>query len=235
MRVHPVASAALFVMLLSVLSAQTVDADKGAELLRSRVSKFVVHQGTIFEGVAKLSSEQEGLALAFEDILRTKISDAAASDVRFDLQLENQTFSNILDALCQADPRFTWSNSSTVINVYPRSTIGDDSYLLNRRLSDTELKNITDAEQAVFGVIAHLPPPFEQIALAQAGGDTSYGSPWNPHFHDTNVREAFNLIAQRLGPRAGWVFNGSKEFRTLGFHNREIHYSSSGSINGDAK
>jgi hypothetical protein len=104
--------------------------------------------------------------------------------------------------------------------------MGDGLYLMNRRIPQLELKNATDAGETVFAVVAQLPPPFEQIAYAQAGGDTSYTAPWNATFREITVRQAFNLLARHLGTRGGWVFNGSNDFRTVGFHKLQIHYRS---------
>jgi hypothetical protein len=182
--------------------------------------------GTVLDGLAQLSAEPVGVAFAFENILKARVNDPPVPESRFDLILEKGTIKEILDELCRKDDRYTWARDGSTINVYPRATINDNSYLLNRRLKQLELKGVREAGQALFAIVAQLPLPFEQIAFTQAGGDISYPEPWNERLSDLTVRHALNLAARHMGPKGGWILNGSSEFRTVGFHNREIHYTS---------
>jgi len=201
-------------------------ADAGAAALATRVATFSIHNATVFDGVAQLSSERTELSFALEDVLKTKFSDSAVPHSHFDLNLQNRTISEILDALCSKDVTYTWTRDGLTVNVFPRSIVDDSSYLPNRQLGQSDLRGVTDTEQAVFAIVARLPPPFEQIACAQAGGDTSYAVPWDVTFRNLTIRQAFNLIARHLGSRGGWVLGGSREFRTIGFHKGTIHYNS---------
>lgn len=79
----------------------------------------------------------------------------------------------------------------------------------------------------MFAAVAHLPPPFEQIAFAQAGGNTTFSTPWRATFENLTLRQAFNLIARNIAPRGRWALSGSREFRTIGFHIQRIHQSPS--------
>jgi hypothetical protein len=198
----------------------------GASLLSARVPTIIIHNGTLLEGLAQLSVQPVELSLSFEEILKPKASSPPAAEIRFDLDLRNRTISEILDALCSRDRRYAWKLDGFTINVYPQATEGDVAYLMNRHIPRLELKDVKDAGEAMFVVVEQLPRPFEQIAFAQAGGDTSYSSPWTATLADLTVRQAFNLLARHLGSKGGWVFSGSNEFRTIGFHNRQIHYSS---------
>jgi hypothetical protein len=47
-----------------------------------------------------------------------------------------------MDTLCKSDRRYTWSVDGSSVNVYPRETVGNSSYLLNRELHSIALKNI---------------------------------------------------------------------------------------------
>jgi hypothetical protein len=193
-------------------------ADPGAVALVARVPRFLVHNATVLDGIAELSSKRPELSYAFEEVLKTKFNDPEPPQQRFDLSLENQTASEILDALCSSDARYAWIRDGLTVNVYPRSTSNDNSYFPNRQITQLELQQVTSTDQAVFAVAGQLPRPFEQIALAQLGGDTTYATAWTATFRNISVRQALNLIALRLGPGGGWVFGGSREFRTIGFH-----------------
>jgi len=220
-----------FVYIATALAAGIMNANAQVSsltgtVLEARVPVFVIQNGTLLDGLAQLSKQSTGLSFTFEQILKTRFSDSLAPEVRFDLSLEKETIKTILNKLCKMDARYTWESDDSTINVYPQAIINDSSYVMNRRLNPLELKNITDADQAVFAIVAQIPPPFEQIALAQAGGNTSYSTPWNETLVNITVRHAFNLVARHMAPTGGWILNGSREFRTIGFHTREIHYSS---------
>jgi hypothetical protein len=124
--------------------------------------------------------------------------------------LDNKTIREALTALCNADGHYTWTRDGTTINVYPKETVGDGSYLMNRRLPRLELKDAPTAQDAMFGAVAQLPPPFEQIAFAQAGGNTRFPMPLRARFENLTLRQALNLIARNIAPRAGWVLSGSR-------------------------
>ncbi len=223
--------AAAFLCAVAALTAYTPNArgqmpDVGKTLLDARVPSFVIRGGTLLDGLAQLSAEPVEISFAFEDSLKARVNDPPVPESRFDLRLEKRTIKEILDELCRMDGRYTWARDGSMINVYPRATINDKSYLLNRRLKQLELRGVREAGQALFAIVAQIPPPFEQITFAQAGGDISYPEPWNERLRDLTVRHALNLAARHLGPKGGWVLSGSSDFRTVGFHNREIHYSS---------
>lgn len=205
-----------------VTAQESADARTAGQLAR-RVAIFEVHNGTLLDGLARLSAEDLQLSFAFEDILRPKFADPRAAPIRFNLVLHDRTVREILDSLCERDVRYMWRQYESTINVYPRSAEADKSYLMNRRLPQLELKSLKNAGEAVFAIVGQLPPPFEQIAWSQGGGDVSYELPWTGTLRNLTVRQAFDRVALSLGPNGGWVFNGSREFRTIGFHNRRLH------------
>ncbi len=156
----------------------------------------------------------------FEKILKEKVSNPDPPEVAFDVKLENKSLREILDALCNADPRFTWSQDGPFVNFYPRATVDDPSYLLNRKLTKLELRNVTAAQGGLLAIHRQLPPPAEQIAHAQLGGDDPYPpEPWTVDFNDITVRQAVNRLAEHGGPYGIWIFSGSKDFRSFGFFN----------------
>jgi hypothetical protein len=196
----------------------------GSSPLADRVQSIIVHNGTILDGLAQLSAQSSELSFSFEEILKPKFNDPEAPQVRFDLDVRNRAVSEALDALCERDVRYTWTLDGAAVNVFPRRVEHDSSYLVNRRIPQLELKDLKNAGEAAFAVVAELPPPFEQIAYAQAGGDISYAAPWHASLRNVTVRQAFNLIARQLNTRGGWILSGSVDFRTIGFHNGPILY-----------
>jgi len=209
--------------------AQVTGVDAASEALKEnvlprKISDFAMTQGTLFDGLKSLSSGPVPFALGFEETLREKFTDPATLDPRFDLHLRNKTVGEILDALCAADSRYAWSVDGSAINVYPRATIGDVSYLLNRRLVKLNLNRIADIDQGLLAIAHQLPPPEEQLAHVQMGGDSSYPpQPWDASFQDLTVRQAINRLTAHMGPYACWVFHGSRDFRAFTFLRAGFH------------
>jgi hypothetical protein len=209
-------------MILVTASGQSED--HATPSWSERLPEFVLTDGTVLEGVKKLSSEQKGFSFGFENVLRAKFSDPPVTDVRFSLRLENKSVREILDALCEADRRYTWSAGDSFVNVYPLASVDDSHYLPNRKLAKLEIRNITDVEQGLLAIAQQLPPPEEQVAHVQLGGDASYPpGPWSRSFENLTVREAVNLLTNHMGARACWIFGGSLDFRSFAFFRWGFH------------
>jgi hypothetical protein len=186
--------------------------------LDTNVADFFLSNQTIFEGVSELNSEAVPFSFGFEKILKAKFDDPPIPDPNISLILRNASVKEILDALCKADQRYSWAVDGSTINVYPRRTIGDPSYLLNRHLDKLEIKNIIDIQQGLLAIAQQIPPPKEQIAHAQMGGDSSYPpEPWATIFEGLTVRQAVNRLTGQMGPHSAWLFNGSQDFRAFSF------------------
>jgi hypothetical protein len=226
--IRPLFSVTLLLSLGS-LGAEAQIVDLAEQLLDRRVPKFEMRNGTLFDGVARLSAEPTQLAFAFEDLLTAHPHDPLPPEVPLSIHLDNGTIRELLTTMCRADGRYTWTRDGTTVNVYPKETVGGGSYLMNRRLPRLELTGVSAAEDAMFAAVTQLPPPFEQIAFAQAGGDTSFPTPWKTTFENLTLRHALNLIARNISFRGGWVLSGSRDFRTVGFHNQRIHESQTNS------
>lgn len=187
--------------------------------LSTVVPDFWLASQNIFDGVSELNSESVPLAFGFERVLKLKFEDPPIPDPFINVSLQNATVKEILDALCNADPRYTWAKDGSTVNIYPRDTIEDSSYLLNRRLSKLDVKNITDIQQGLLAIARQLPAPVEQIAHAQIGGDASYPSqPWSVTLENVTVRQAVNRLAEHMGAHDAWLFYGSREFRAFSFY-----------------
>jgi len=103
--------------------------------------------------------------------------------------------------------------------IYPRVTVQDSKYLLNRKLARFRISGITDIDHGLFAIPKQLPGPLEQIAHSQIGGDDSYAiEPWTASFNDISVRQAINRLAEHMGKSSLWIFGGSDEFRYFAFY-----------------
>jgi len=216
----------LVATLIATADARAQSNDPGASLLSTRIPIIAIRNGIVLDVLVQLSDQSTGLSFSFEDVLRAKFGDPPSPLVRFDLNLGNTAVSDVLDELCARDRRFAWQRDGLTVNIYPRATEGESSYVMNRHLPQLELRSIKDAGEAAFAIVGQLPPPFEQIAIAQSGGDISYASPWTGSLRSLTVRQALNLAARQIAPRGGWIFSGANDFRTIGFYTGRLHYSS---------
>ena len=152
-----------------------------------------------------------GLHFGIEEVLRERFSEVPDRSIRFSLTLENTTVRDIVETLCQFDSRFTWSTDGLSINVFPRETIGNSTYLLNRELEEISPNNIANPYEALTALAKLLPG--EQLGYAGIGGGDSYPELWSRVFRHLTVRQLMNRISEHFGPRGGWIWSGSKDQR----------------------
>jgi hypothetical protein len=196
------------------------------KFLDAKVPEFELQNQTLVDGLWMLARAPAPFAFGFEKVLKKRLSDPDIPEPRLRLQLNNKTVREILDALCDADPRFTWSMDGPTVNVFPRAAIDDSSYLLNRKLERFELKNATDVQNGLLAIVRQLPPPVEQVANAQLGGADPYPpEPWTVTYYNLTVRQVINRLALHGGPCGIWIFGGSADFRAFGFFNTYLRCS----------
>ena len=218
---------ALLIFVAAVMQASAVPARQAGPVptresafLEANLSEFEVHKQTLLEALLKLARGPAPFGFGFEKILKEKLSDPEIPDPALSLELQNKSVREILDALCQADQRYTWSVDGTTVDVYPRAVTSDKSYLLNRELPKLELKNATDVQDGLLAISRQLPPPKEQIAIAQAGGADPYPpDPWTVTFENVTVRKVVNRLTEHGGRCGYWIFGGARDFRAFGFFN----------------
>jgi hypothetical protein len=144
---------------------------------------------------------------------------ASAPPLRtFDTWIAAGTLTGSLNSLCDLDPTFSWQGIGHTVNVFPRALAKDSSYLFNKEIDDLELKGVADAQEAVFAVVDQAPGQKQQIAVLQSGRSLRFAKPWTASFKNISVREAFDRIADQLGPTSGWQFEGATDFRVITFH-----------------
>lgn len=212
----------LFTLAGTFATAQQLPAPSGSagKFLDAKLPEFELHNQTLIDGLWELARAPAPFAFGFEKVLKNKLADPDIPDLRFGLQLKNKSVREVLDALCHADPRFTWSVDGATVNVFPRAAIDDSSYLLNRKLERFELKNATDVQNGLLAIVHQLPPPVEQVANAQLGGADPYPpEPWTVTYYNLTVRQVVNRLAAHGGPCGIWIFGGAKDFRAFGFFN----------------
>jgi hypothetical protein len=158
-----------------------------------KIAHLDVTNAILRDGISELSlSNIEGLHLGFEEIIRGNIQDdPRALSTRFSLHLQDKSVREILEALCQADERYTWSEDETSINVFPRAAKSDPSYLLNLRIDNSAVSDIPDPNQGLTPLSKRFPE--QQVGYYGGGGEDSYAERW------TSGAE-FRPLISRLGP-----------------------------------
>jgi hypothetical protein len=196
-------------------------------VLNFEISAFNLNDETIEVGLKRLASGSAAFAMGFEHELKSKQTDPPIPNPRLTLHLTATTVRGALDAMCHADGRYTWSTDDTFINVYPIKTVNLGSYLMNRRLTKLDLKELTDIQQGLWAIANQLPPPREQVAIAQIGGDDTYpAEPWTTRYENLTVRQAINRLVRHMGERASWAFTGSTDFRAFAFNKQGFFFDS---------
>lgn len=119
--------------------------------LDTKIGHFDLGDAILRDGLSKLSQETVGgLHLGFEEIIRDQIQDdPRALSPHFSLHLTNTTVREILDALCEDDIRYAWSEDGASTNVYPRATENNSSYLLKLQIDHIAVSGIPDPDQAL--------------------------------------------------------------------------------------
>jgi hypothetical protein len=206
-----------------------------SKLLDTKVLYFVMDNETLVDGLWKLAKGSRPFAFGFENVLKPSSTIDSFQEPKFSLELKDKSVREVLDELCKADSRFTWSTDGNTVNVYPRSTENDPSYLLNRKLETFRLQDATDVQHGLLAIVRQLPPPVEQIANAQMGGDDPYPrEPWTVSYHNLTVRQIVNRLALHGGPCGIWIFGGTIDFRAFGFFNTYLHCATANLKSSDA-
>lgn len=182
------------------------------------VDRFDVSDSILRVGLSELSLKGiEGLHLGFEEILRDKIQDdPRKANSHFSLHLEKKKVRQIIEALCDSDGRYTWSEAGASVNVYPRAIKDDPSYLFNLRIGHIELTAVPDPDQALTPLSKLFPD--QQIGYFGPGlGNNAYSEPWNATFDNITVRQFIDQIAEHMGSRTSWVWEGGRQERMFTF------------------
>ncbi len=185
-------------------------------VLGAVIERFELKEATLLEGVSRLSMEPiTGLHVGLEEVLRARLQDPRDRSVQFSVNLSHKTVKDVVEALCRLDRRYTWSMDGESINVYPRSIVGDGGYLLNIKLDAIAVSRIADPQHGLTPLARLLPD--QPIGYAQIGGDSDYAETWTASFDHLTVRQFINGLAEHMGPRTAWIWQGGKDSRAFAF------------------
>jgi len=225
---NPLTAIACLSALLSAGSSGLVIPGAGEAdfaLLDQEVPRYELTDGSLVDGLAELSRIRTlRLHLGIEEILRERLQGPSDRSVRFSLVLEHKSVRDILNTLCGWDARYTWSTDGASINVYPWARTYDRTDLLNFEIERIELRGIPDPYQALTPLVKLFPE--EPIGYMQSGGDSSYQSPWTVTFEHLTVRQLANRIAEHMGQRTAWIWQGGKDCRMFTFLRGGFHTGS---------
>jgi hypothetical protein len=184
--------------------------------LDQEVAHYEFTNGSIIDGLAELSQNRSvQLHLGIEEILRERLQSPLDRSVRFSVVLEHKSVRDLLNALCSYDARYTWSTDGQTINVYPQARVSDPTDLLNFHIERIELAEVPDPDQALTPLSKLFPG--EEIGYMQLGGEAAYDAPWTATFENLTVRQFMNRIAEHIGPRTVWSWQGGKDARVFSF------------------
>jgi hypothetical protein len=213
--------AALLLLLTSIssfspggLAKQDATSTPSRDPFEQKVEVMTLQDETIFDALAKLD-QSYGLSISVEGILPPS---GVVTNPKFTAETKNRTVTDILSWLCSLDPRYTWLRDGNAANLYPRKFQNDKNYFFNRILPVLEFKDIRESSDAAISVVHQLGDAEEHLFFMGIGGTQTFAAPWTATFHDITVRQALNLIAQRLGPTYGWQIGGHIGTRLILFH-----------------
>jgi hypothetical protein len=208
---------------------QTLHTDQEAQIaaklpLDVSVERFDVTDAIMRSGLSELSLKHiSDLHLGFEEIIREKIQDdPRVTSPHFSIHLRHKSVREVLDELCKADFRYAWSADGNTINVYPRATANERSYLLNLWIDKISVNDIPDPDQALMPLSRLFPS--QQLGYAGPGlGDNTYAKPWTAVFDSLTVRQFINRLAEHMGSQTSWVWRGGENERLFTFLKGGFH------------
>ncbi len=213
---------ALFLLLSLCLANSTRAQNKGAgedasDALQQNVRVLRLENETFFVGVAKLNSLTRNVGFSVELVPGTPTS-APPPSPSFKEQIQDASLEKALDWLCSLDPRYTWRRDGSTVNIFPRSTLHDQNYFFNRRLSTLVFREVSKPMEAVSSVVRPVSKPNESLVSWQ--GIEDFPKPWTASLANVSVRQALNRIAQQLGPGYGWLVAGNPQVMIFSFHSQ---------------
>ncbi|HXM94367.1 MAG TPA: hypothetical protein VOA64_08960 [Candidatus Dormibacteraeota bacterium] len=196
-------------------------------ILSERVGSFHIENGTMEEGLRTLrQTNKTRILIGLEKVAHRQNE----KEKTLSLSLSGATVDEILNGLCQQDPRYTYQIASgLLIHVYPKNGLSDPAGLLSLRVSRFSIANRV-SPAAVIQRIGELAPElasymsnqqaeyYAQHALSPPGSPGAYMSGnMDPQIHldlhDVTVREILNavvLYSQQLNEQTSADWTGNK-------------------------
>lgn len=201
------------------LEQQAAAGNRSTDAFDQQVEHLELRDESIFTAISKLSQSVD-VAFSIEGILLPKQEIQPPPDPKFSATIQGKTLKEVLDWLCAMDPRYTWRRDGNTTNFFPSAKLDDKLYFLNRKIPLIMLHEAKDAGDAVFAALQQLPEPKAHLIFLQAGGSLRFAKLWTETMSDLTVRQAFNRIAQELGPTFGWQIGGTQSSPIIMFHYR---------------
>ncbi|MCU1284247.1 MAG: hypothetical protein JWO13_597 [Acidobacteriales bacterium] len=189
--------------------------------LALRIKRFEVKEKTLPQAIAELTHLPADLHLGLEELPRANMNDPRDTSIQFSMLLQNKTIKQILEAICDADKRYTWSVDQSTINVYPLSIAEERDYLLNLKIRAISINDISHPEEALTPLAQLMPT--RQIGYMGLSGNNEYPSKWSADFNDITVKQFINRIAEHMGSKGFWVYQGTERERFFTFLNGPAH------------
>lgn len=198
-------------LLATALSVPTRDAQaqvrrQPKDPFERTVPAIVLDRETMFEAVARIY-ESAGIVVSVERVLGSE--EASAGDRKFTATIPGGKPATVLDEICALDGRYAWSRYGNMVNVYPRSVIGDANYLFNRAIPTFRLNGVNDPGSAAIQAVDELPGPRALLIVLEVGG-FNFAKPWTVNVDDVTLRQAADRIAQHLCQTCGWQLMGTR-------------------------
>jgi hypothetical protein len=205
----------VIVLLFPLLAAQ--ESSPPQDVFQQHSNGVRLEEQSILVGIATVTRSL-GLPLSVEYPLTEKISQPGPKFRSVTATVPPGTVSQVLDALCNLDPTFTWIRNGNMVNAVSRSLANDPHFFLNRKIDELTFENVRNVADALIKTTAQLPGPKEQIAIHQTGMSLDFAKPWTVTLKDVTVREVLDQIAEQFGSSYGWQFYGAQNFRMITFH-----------------
>jgi hypothetical protein len=191
--------------------------DETTSPLQQKVGPISLRDEYFAAGLAKLNLQTHGLGFAIE-FLAGKPGSPPPPDSKFNAEKGVGTVEDTLKWLCALDPRYTWKVDGRIVNIFPRDSVSDPSYLFNRRLPTLRFTDLISAADSLDKIFKPVAKPNESvITIADAG---SFPKPWSVTFENISVREALDRVAENLGAGHGWMVSGNADTRLISFYSR---------------
>lgn len=150
-----------------------------------------------------------GLELRKEHLLRVDpVGDSREDRIRtnmprFSIELKNATLQEVLDATVRKSPGYTWQVSRGVINILPKSVLGQEEYLLNRTIPHFKTINNRRADEVRMDMYHYTEESFGRGLDAMFGLWSGYEMPRTRHItidmRNATVREILNEWVYLIG------------------------------------
>jgi len=183
--------------------------------LDQRIETVSLDNEYLIEGLAKLNLQTKGVGFSIEFLPGT-VNSPPPPDPRFTARINHVTVKEVLDWLCDLDPRYAWRRDGQTVNIVPRDKLNDPNYLFNRKLPKLTFADSVSADDTLQPILQPVSQDGESVV--QLSGIGNFSKPWSATFENITVRAALNRVAENLGVGHGWMVTGNDKTRLISFY-----------------